>query len=130
MQERFTGNRTRFDAPDFLEVYENTSGDFCDRWTVYIGNACYTMSDNATAANGVCMYGGPTCDCLRPMMEDRRVVGLSDLPTQVRQVVVRLLLDAERPVPGGLLVAPFDGPLADVLRAMYGARLAASEALS
>jgi len=114
MDERFTGNRTRFDAPDFLEVYENP--DYFDRWTVYIGNACHTMSDNATQADGVCMYAGTTGDCFRPMMKGRRVLALSELPTQVRQAIIMLLLDEGRPVPVGLLVAPFEGPLADGLR--------------
>jgi hypothetical protein len=121
-------NPTRYDAPDFLEVYE-IEGDFADRWVVYIGNDCYTMSDNANMPNGVNMYAGSTADLFRGMIEGRPTI-LCDLPEGTRLAIVEQLVSEGRPVPSGLIVAPFTGPLAERLLAEPPVDKAVSEAIS
>ena len=90
---------TRFDAPDFLEVWEHAPNDEADRWIVYIGNDCFSMSDDANMPNGVCMYAGTTGDLFRPMVEGRKVEDLSTLPYGTRKAIVRELQAQERPIP-------------------------------
>jgi len=101
---------TRFDSPEYLEVWEFATNGETDRWIVYIGNDCFAMSDDANMPNGVCMYAGTTGDLFRPRLEGRQVFDLCELPRGTKIAIVRELHAQDRPVPSALLADPFSVP--------------------
>ena len=79
--------------PAGVQVWEHAPNDEADRWIVYLGEAVWTMSDDADRANGVCMYAGTAGDLFRPKIEGRPVV-LGDLPKGVLVAIVGILAEA------------------------------------
>lgn len=74
-----------------VNIYDN-GGKTADRYTVIIDGAVYTMSDNATAPNGVNMYAGELKDLPNAVSKDDEFLGddvlKADIPDKVKDAIL------------------------------------------
>jgi hypothetical protein len=72
-----------------ISVYDN-GGKTADRYTVIIGNDVYSMSDNATAPNGVNMYAGEIGTDVHPdFIKRMKKVKVNSLPQSVQKAITQ-----------------------------------------
>lgn len=73
-----------------VRIWDN-GGETCDRYTVRLDSAVFTMSEDALSPQGVNMYCGDEMDESHFRADERRT--MADVPAEVRKAIRRRMLD-------------------------------------